>query len=44
MTGGTSVVCTQADQSIRDAVQDGREWIPAMQQSLARLATLVERT
>jgi uncharacterized protein YndB with AHSA1/START domain len=35
--------CTEADQSIRDAVRDGQGWIPAMQQSLTRLATLVER-
>jgi uncharacterized protein YndB with AHSA1/START domain len=35
--------CTEADQSIRDAVHDGQDWIPAIQQSLTRLATLVER-
>jgi uncharacterized protein YndB with AHSA1/START domain len=34
--------CTAADQSIRDAVQDGQDWIPAMRQSLTRLAALVE--
>jgi hypothetical protein len=34
--------CTEADQVIRDAVEDGRSWIPAMQQTLERLAAVVE--
>jgi hypothetical protein len=45
--GGTTVVtemfdCTDADQAIRAAVQDGRRWVPAMHQTLQRLAALVE--
>jgi hypothetical protein len=45
--GDTTIVtehfdCTEADQAIRDAVDDGREWIPAMQETLERLAAAVE--
>jgi hypothetical protein len=36
--------CTEAAQSIRDAVHDGQSWVQAMQQTLERLAALVERT
>jgi hypothetical protein len=47
--GDTTIVteifdCTEADQSIRDAVQDGQDWVPVMHQTLERLAALVERT
>jgi hypothetical protein len=47
--GETTIVteifdCTEAAQSIRDAVQDGQDWVPAMHQTLERLAALVERT
>jgi hypothetical protein len=34
--------CTEADRSIRDAVQDGQSWVPAMHQTLERLAAMVE--
>jgi hypothetical protein len=34
--------CTEAPQSIRDAVEDGQSWIPAMHQTLERLAAMVE--
>ncbi|HEY3955734.1 MAG TPA: hypothetical protein VGM53_20380 [Streptosporangiaceae bacterium] len=34
--------CTEAVQGIRDDVQDGRSWLPAMHQTLERLAALVE--
>jgi uncharacterized protein YndB with AHSA1/START domain len=36
--------CTEAAQIIRDAVRDGQDWVPAMHQTLERLAALVERT
>jgi len=36
--------CTQAAQGIRDNVQDGQRWLPAMHQALERLAALVEST
>jgi uncharacterized protein YndB with AHSA1/START domain len=36
--------CTEAAQSIRDAVDDGRGWIPAMRLTLERLAARVEPT
>ncbi|MDR3032513.1 MAG: SRPBCC family protein [Kitasatospora sp.] len=47
--GGTTIVtetfdCTDAAQSIRDDVQDGQAWIPAMHGTLEQLATLVEPT
>jgi RNA polymerase sigma-70 factor, ECF subfamily len=35
--------CTEADQSIRDAVEDGQTWIPAMHTTLDRLAVIVEQ-
>jgi len=34
--------CTDAAQSIRDAVGDGQSWVPAMHQTLERLAAMVE--
>jgi hypothetical protein len=34
--------CTEAAQSIRDDVDDGQRWIPAMHQTLGRLAVLAE--
>ena len=34
--------CTEAARSIRDAVQDGQSWVPAMHQTLERLAAMVE--
>jgi hypothetical protein len=34
--------CTEAAQVIRDAVEDGRSWVPAMRQTLERLAAIVE--
>ena len=34
--------CTEAAQSIRDAVEDGQSWVPAMQQTLERLTAMVE--
>jgi hypothetical protein len=34
--------CTEAAQVIRDAVEDGRSWVPAMEQTLERLAAIVE--
>lgn len=34
--------CTAADQSIREDVQDGQAWVPAMHQTLERLAAFVE--
>lgn len=45
--GDTTIVtevfdCTEAAQSIRDDVADGRSWLPAMEQTLGRLAALVE--
>jgi RNA polymerase sigma-70 factor, ECF subfamily len=36
--------CTEAGQGIREQVEDGRGWIPAMRQTLGRLAALVERS
>ena len=35
--------CTEADQAVRDAVEDGRTWIPAMRETLERLAALIEQ-
>lgn len=35
--------CTEAAQVIRDAVEDGRRWLPAMHQTLERLAAITER-
>jgi hypothetical protein len=35
--------CTEAAQSIRDAVGDGKNWVPAMHQTLERLAAIVEQ-
>ena len=35
--------CTEAAQSIRDAVGDGKNWVPAMRQTLERLAAIVEQ-
>ena len=45
--GDTTVVtetfdCTEAARSIRDAVEDGQTWLPAMHQTLERLAAAVE--
>jgi hypothetical protein len=45
--GDTTIVtelfdCTEAAQSIRDAVEDGQTWVPAMRQTLERLAAMVE--
>jgi uncharacterized protein YndB with AHSA1/START domain len=45
--GDTTVVteifdCTEAAQSIRDAVENGQSWVPAMHQTLVRLAAKVE--
>jgi uncharacterized protein YndB with AHSA1/START domain len=34
--------CTEAAQSIRDAVEDGQTWVPAMRRTLERLAAIVE--
>ena len=34
--------CTEAAQSIRDAVEDGQGWVPAMHRTLERLAAIVE--
>jgi hypothetical protein len=34
--------CTEAAQGIRDAVEDGQSWVPAMHQTLERLAAIVE--
>jgi uncharacterized protein YndB with AHSA1/START domain len=34
--------CTEAAQVIRDTVEDGRSWVPAMHQTLDRLAAIVE--
>lgn len=47
--GETTIVteifdCTEAAQSIRDDVQDGQAWMPAMHETLERLATLAEPT
>jgi hypothetical protein len=36
--------CTEAAQIIREDVEDGQSWIPAMHQTLERLAALVEST
>jgi hypothetical protein len=36
--------CTAAAQGIRDAVHDGQDWVPAMEQTLERLSALVERS
>jgi len=33
---------TEADQVIRDAVEDGRTWITAIERTLERLAAIVE--
>jgi len=46
--GDTTIVtetfdCTEAAHGIRKEVDDGRVWIPAMQQTLEQLAELVER-
>jgi uncharacterized protein YndB with AHSA1/START domain len=46
--GDTTIVtevfdCTEADQSIRDAVEDGQTWLPAMRTTLDRLAAIVEQ-
>jgi hypothetical protein len=46
--GDTTVVteifdCTEAAQVIRDAVEDGPSWVPAMRQTLERLAAIVEQ-
>lgn len=35
--------CTEAAQVIRDAVQEGQGWLPAMHQTLERLAATVEQ-
>jgi uncharacterized protein YndB with AHSA1/START domain len=35
--------CTEAAQSIRDAVADGQSWIPAMQRTLELLAAIAEQ-
>ena len=45
--GDTTIVtelfdCTEAAQSIRGAVGDGQSWVPAMHQTLERLAAIVE--
>jgi uncharacterized protein YndB with AHSA1/START domain len=45
--GDTTIVtelfdCTEAAQSIRAAVGDGQSWVPAMHQTLERLAAIVE--
>ena len=45
--GGATIVtevfdCTEADQVIRDAVEDGRSWVPVMHQTMERLAAIVE--
>lgn len=45
--GDTTVVtemfdCTEAVQGIRDAVEDGQSWVPAMHRTLERLAAIVE--
>ena len=45
--GDTTIVtalfdCTEADQSIRDLVEDGQSWVPAMHETLDRLAAMVE--
>jgi hypothetical protein len=45
--GDTTIVtelfdCTEAAQSIRDAVEDGQVWVPAMHETLERLAAMVE--
>jgi hypothetical protein len=45
--GDTTIVtelfdCTEAAQIIRDAVADGQTWLPAMHQTLERLAATVE--
>jgi hypothetical protein len=45
--GGTTTVtemfdCTEAAQGIRDAVEDGQTWVPAMRRTLERLAAIVE--
>jgi hypothetical protein len=45
--GDTTIVtalfdCTEAARSIRDAVEDGQSWVPAMQQTLERLTAMVE--
>jgi uncharacterized protein YndB with AHSA1/START domain len=45
--GDTTIVtelfdCTEAAQRIRDAVEDGQSWVPAMHETLERLAAIVE--
>jgi len=45
--GDTTIVtelfdCTEAAQSIRDLVEDGQSWVPAMHETLERLAAMVE--
>ena len=45
--GDTTIVtalfdCTEADQSIRDLVEDGQSWVPAMHETLELLAAMVE--
>ena len=47
--GGATLVteifdCTEAARGIREDVEDGQRWIPAMHQTLERLAVLVEST
>jgi uncharacterized protein YndB with AHSA1/START domain len=34
--------CTEAARGIRDAVEDGQNWVPAMHKTLERLAAIVE--
>jgi uncharacterized protein YndB with AHSA1/START domain len=34
--------CTEAAQSIRDEVEDGQTWVPAMRRTLERLAAIAE--
>jgi uncharacterized protein YndB with AHSA1/START domain len=46
--GETTIVtevfdCTEADQGIRDAVENGQTWVPAMRTTLDRLAAIVEQ-
>jgi hypothetical protein len=47
--GDTTIVteifdCTEATQVVRNEVEDGQTWIPAMLQTLERLAALAEPT
>jgi uncharacterized protein YndB with AHSA1/START domain len=46
--GGQTIVtqvfdCTGANQKIRDIAADGQNWVPFMQQTLERLAAMVEK-